>query len=1082
MNNKNKLKNNFIRIILLSMFLISIGLIINNNKSFASSKTKAEIGGYIAEFSINFARDYTNETIYSWTPKQRGAAYNGIKTTGTTCMNYTYMNKYAVDCVGWVSMAIHQSTGLDDSTISSGVRGFVTPQSECAATNYFEIVSGVPQPGDILIKNTGGNFHVMIYVGNSRIVDSGHTYGVGAVIERNLGDYGSYDKVARITDEGVATINDANLTTVFNGQGSIIGDYDGYDSDYDSNSFKYQGTANGSFSIRQYNKEWLVNSLKEVINWYVGITTYLIRMIGIGWTAVIEKIIDNLMESTTGVEASLTVEKIVNNKVAFLDVNFFNYSTAGGQEFSEDSIMYVIRQNIATWYFIIRTISIIGLLITLIYLGVRLAFSSVGEQKAKYKKLLVSWATSFVIVFFIHYLMIIILKINESLIELVNISMGGGEESLYDSVRASAYAIQASIGWPSFIVYLVLVYLSLKFLFIYFKRFFVVTILTFMAPIIGVLYSIDKIKDNKSKSLSNWLKEYTFNVLIQSVHALLYTLFIGLAMNILGNSIYGSIIALLLINFMLKAEGIFKKIFGIKSGQMKDIDLVKNIGILQGAKMVTGVAKKNFKVLGVVTKPITKPIKEIHSKTKQFKRSDKIEKVKKSIDEARKTGDKTITIGKNAFDISQMEENANSWKTASKLVDKSEEIKNEKKKQVKEMMNEALNTAKGTAQVMAAIPMTVVDGDEGLSMFANAIASYKKGINGYNKDEKYYKSKGKLSRIIDIQANIATAGIYSNARNIIGQAQNYRKKANESAYNTQHEIEMKNLQKKVNKETRKLIHDPNINQKELQKVIEDNSTIVSEDIIFNVMCQIEVSIGNEIIVSVNSKKSKESLYAKVDKMASYPPELNELHTKVKDLSTTRERKVMKIDGKKFEDNVRKELVTMIAKENKYRKRDVTQKQIEDKFKNMNDDERSTMMKKAMFKSTNLTDKVYEEKKTIDSNKTNMNLKNVNEIIDTIKEASKLSIDTKVYKKNFEELVKNNIVQRENIPIENIKQANVDSYIANLSNKELVRMIKIAGAEEGSLIPNKNSYKPEYDKLVTELKMLRAHQVQLKGKN
>ena len=146
----------------------------------------------------------------------------------------------------------------------------------------------------------------------------------------------------------------------------------------------------------------------------------------------------------------------------------------------------------------------------------------------------------------------------------------GGEESLYDSIRSSAYAIQASVGWPGLIMYGVLIYLLIKFLFMYFKRFLVVAILTFMAPIIGVTYSIDKIKDNKSQSLSNWLKEYTFNVIIQSVHALLYTLMVSLAFNMAGKSISGSIIAILLLNFILKAEVIFKKIFGIKSGSLKD--------------------------------------------------------------------------------------------------------------------------------------------------------------------------------------------------------------------------------------------------------------------------------------------------------------------------------------------------------------------------------------------------------------------------------------------------------------------------------------------------------------------------------
>ena len=93
-------------------------------------------------------------------------------------------------------------------------------------------------------------------------------------------------------------------------------------------------------------------------------------------------------------------------------------------DLAQDSVMYTIRENIAAWYYIVRNISIIGLLITLIYLGVRMALATVGEQKAKYKELLVSWLVSFIIVFAIHYVMIFILNLNSSLIDLINASLG----------------------------------------------------------------------------------------------------------------------------------------------------------------------------------------------------------------------------------------------------------------------------------------------------------------------------------------------------------------------------------------------------------------------------------------------------------------------------------------------------------------------------------------------------------------------------------------------------------------------------------------------------------------------------------
>lgn len=1072
--NNNKLVRNAIKIILLLVFLAFFQLLFGN-EVLASTKTKEEIGQYIAEFSVNFQRDHGDEVVYCL--DNYSDIFNGHRARAYIKGEKAHNGYYGLDCVGWVSMAIHYSTGLGSN---NQFNYFVTPQNGACYSGdgiVFEQVGGKDthmMPGDIIKSYDGNNWqHVMIYVGNGRIVHCAR--GLQNQLFTDSRYYYSPWTVYRINDAGVAAINDAELTTIYNGQGGITGEYN---DDYETDSgFKYNGLATGTYS--KYKAEWLVNSLKDILDWFVGISTYLTRMVCIGWTEVIEQSINNIAELTTGQKASLTIEKLVNNKVPILDVNFFNFTTAGGEEIKEESIMYAIRENIAVGYYLIRTLSIIGLLITLIYIGIRMAFSSVGEQKAKYKELLISWSVSFGIVFFIHYIMIIILNINNSLIELINISIGGGEESLYDSVRSSSYAIQASIGWPSLVIYVILVYLLVKFLFMYFKRFLVVGILTFMSPIIGVTYSIDKIKDNKAQSLSNWLKEYTFNVLLQSVHALLYTLFIGLAMNMVGDSITGSIIAILMIKFMLEAESIFKKIFGIKSGEIQDA-LKSSLAIMTGAKIAKSVAKSNLKFAAVVARPISKPIKEIENKTKQFKRSDKIEKVRKAVDEARESGNSIVNVGKNQFNIGELidgDEQFDSLKIASKLVSKDETIKKAIKQQAQNMLSQSLNTALGTAETLVAIPMTIVEGEEGAAMLANAKSNLNKGINAANKNENYYDGKGRVIK------NIVTGGAYKNIKNIYGEAKSYRSKSNNNVNNTQHEIIIKKLQKRINNEIRRLSKDSNINQEELAKIIEDANTIVSDDIILNVTCQIQASIGNEVLVKVSSKNgNSDSIYSRVDKMATEVADINLLHTKVKELTNMKERKVIDIDNNKFEKNVKAELITIIAKEKKLRKKDVMQSEVEKRFKNMSNKERSELMKKAMFKSTKLTDEVQKEKNMnkIKSNKTNMGLQNVNEIIDVMKETSKLPINEREYKNNVEKLIRKNISKKEKIGLEQIESSDIDKYIAGLSNKELIRIIKIAGAEENSLTQNRNANKPEYDKLVSDIKKLRQHKVQLKG--
>ena len=107
----------------------------------------------------------------------------------------------------------------------------------------------------------------------------------------------------------------------------------------------------------------------------------------------------------------LTPYDIFFNEVQLLDINFFDLSTNG--------TIGVIRQQVAKWYSIMRTIAIIILLIILIYLGIRLSLSSVASEKASYKKTIVHWAFSIAIVFALHYFMVIVLNVNSALVNVL---------------------------------------------------------------------------------------------------------------------------------------------------------------------------------------------------------------------------------------------------------------------------------------------------------------------------------------------------------------------------------------------------------------------------------------------------------------------------------------------------------------------------------------------------------------------------------------------------------------------------------------------------------------------------------------
>lgn len=262
-----------------------------------------------------------------------------------------------------------------------------------------------------------------------------------------------------------------------------------------------------------------------------------------------------------------------------------------------------IKKNVAQWYYIFRYIAIAIMLVLLIILAIKMAITSIAEQKALYKRMLVDWVVCFILLFFIHYFMIFVLYINESIIDLVkSVSIANstnGEYSLYETVRSRAYDFKFTVGLTGAILYMNLVWFTCKFVYIYAKRFITMIILTVIAPVIVLFYSLKKVLTGSSKVLTKWMEEYALNVLLQAIHALLYAVFVGIALKLTESSLIGIIISLIILNFMSKADKIFREIFKFSDGsaladenseaQMSDlVDTAKNAALL-------GVAAKNLK-------------------------------------------------------------------------------------------------------------------------------------------------------------------------------------------------------------------------------------------------------------------------------------------------------------------------------------------------------------------------------------------------------------------------------------------------------------------------------------------------------
>lgn len=531
----------------------------------------------------------------------------------------------------------------------------------------------------------------------------------------------------------------------------------------------------GAYGVINFT-DWIINSLKEIFDWFIGIVTYAIKAVFLGWAGIMEKAVTAIVGigTATDIEGSLTVEKIVTNQVPILDVNFFNFSDAGGRALDSNSIIYMIRSSVAQFYYIIRNITIGGMLVTLIYIGIRIAMTSIAETKARYKAMLMGWTESMVLVFFIHYIMVFIIKANEWFITVIKSTLGGAEETLYDTVRSQSYAIQASIGWPATIIFVCLLYLLVKFLIMYLRRFANVAILTFLAPVVAISYSIDKIKDGKSQSFSKWLRDYIINVFIQAVHCLLYFLFVRMAFNVAGQSIYGVILALFLISCISKFEKLFKSIFGMENGKgMAPLGGLSDTSLrstLAKAQLFRAAAKKNVKWVGTLSKPITKPIRFVGGLGRGLIQDARLSRIQQSLYMARVTGSNTVSLKDSPFGrrkeysvgqlIATGQELGYSDKDLAKILQSGiREGTLTRLSNDKASVKGAFKNASALVGMATSIPLMVEDPILGYTRFQKYRERLK--IKGYNKD-KYVYTGSQAARIRDAaKHNLALVGIAS---------------------------------------------------------------------------------------------------------------------------------------------------------------------------------------------------------------------------------------------------------------------------------------------------------------------------------
>lgn len=290
-----------------------------------------------------------------------------------------------------------------------------------------------------------------------------------------------------------------------------------------------------------------------------------------------------LAQVTYGIEDNklqymFTIDRCVFNRVPLFNVNYFNVDTeytVGKTTLEASSSNNAIKESIAGAYYICRILAISISVLVLVYIGIRMALSTVASEQARYKKMLVSWVESIVILFITIYIISAVIAFGEMLTgifydircQLLGQTIAGtaGTYDVFeDTIRDKAFfnlfemsGLEVTM-WS--IIYWVLLFTELKFLWLYAKRFLMVGFLIVISPLITITYSIDKAGDGKAQAFSIWMKEFVVNVLIQPLHALIYLVFV-LTANIIAAS--SPLVALALLMAMGSVERMVKVVFDL---------------------------------------------------------------------------------------------------------------------------------------------------------------------------------------------------------------------------------------------------------------------------------------------------------------------------------------------------------------------------------------------------------------------------------------------------------------------------------------------------------------------------------------
>lgn len=332
-----------------------------------------------------------------------------------------------------------------------------------------------------------------------------------------------------------------------------------------TNVFKYLQEGGASIISDGEERDVTITEHTETTKSASAIITSVLTF-GVEWINNIPQI---LVESTQEDEIEsgyFTIYSLVMGEYEIFNIDFSDIDSSIDHEDDDLSLAQKIKYKILFYFNIFRNLSIALSLLILIYIGIRMTISTLSKDIAKYKKMLIGWLASLMLLLFMHFIIVIMSYTSNIALNFVknlaeNFGITNVEEGILSGVLTQ---MGTSTGFhlvTSFITVAIFVYYQIKFCIAYLHRFCEIALLTVVSPLVTVTYSIDKVADNKAQAFQTWFKELSVKYYIQVLHAITYCIFIASA------GVIATQVPLVGAFFLLaldKVETVFRKVLDVK--------------------------------------------------------------------------------------------------------------------------------------------------------------------------------------------------------------------------------------------------------------------------------------------------------------------------------------------------------------------------------------------------------------------------------------------------------------------------------------------------------------------------------------